>query len=429
MLNASWMIIEKVIRAMCTLLVGAWVIRFLGAEQFGVIAYAIAAIAFLQPIASLGIEGNLIREIVRLKKIGSLSLDTQTNSDEEPSYFSIDALITSVFVLRLISGGILYVAYIFFSLVTTTGSNQPTIIIALVGFTLLCQASDTIDLLNQSELAAKRTAIAKIISYVFSNSLRLYFIYVEADVVFFAAAYLVEATIIAFILIYYYKKKNEWNLKYKTVIHFFKKFITETWPVIAAGLATAIATRMDQLLVAFYLGAEQLGMYAAAILFGTATVFLPAIICGSTMSSASKFKNIDEGKYLYILRTVYLLNISIAVFVIIVTNLFAQKVVFIFFGTDFIDSIMYLRIYSLINLPIYIGITHSIWMVNDHKLHYSLYKAIIGAVLTLSFGFVFIPIYGVIGAAVSVVSSLTICEIVISYFLNRKQFHQMLMKV
>ncbi|MDA5556953.1 flippase [Shimia sp. MMG029] len=428
-INASWLILEKAVRAFSTLFVGAWVIQHLGAERFGHIAYAIVFVSFFQAIANLGIEGNFIREIVHSKNPDkrNTSIGSYRLLDEDD--FKTETLVSSVLLLRLFTGLALYLLLLVINGLLTDWEARSLQITALIGFILIFQAADTIDLFNQSELASKRTAIAKIVSYVFSNGFRIVLIYIDADLIYFAAAYFIEALSIAAILTYYYKVRNSWSFKPGSIFRYFVFFISETWPVIVAAVATALATRMDQFLLNFYLGEEQIGLYSAAILFGSATFFLPAIICGSAMSTATELKLQDEVEYRSILRKVYVLNVSMAFCVAIATYVFAELVVLSFYGPEFSESANALKIYAILNIPVYIGITHSLWIVNDRKLHFLLYRALIGAVLTIVFCLFLIPVYGMIGAAVSILISQCVSEILVPYLLNRTQFNQILMRV
>ena len=63
--NTSWMFAEQILRMIAGLLVGIWVARYLGPEQFGVFSYAIAFAAIFGSIAKLGLDGIVVRDLVR----------------------------------------------------------------------------------------------------------------------------------------------------------------------------------------------------------------------------------------------------------------------------------------------------------------------------------------------------------------------------
>ncbi len=47
------------------LLVGVWIGRYLGSEQFGLMNYAMAVVALFGAVASLGLNGIVVRDLVQ----------------------------------------------------------------------------------------------------------------------------------------------------------------------------------------------------------------------------------------------------------------------------------------------------------------------------------------------------------------------------
>lgn len=63
--NTGWLFIDKTIRMGVGLLVGVWVARYLGPEQFGIYSYALSFTALFSTFATLGLDGIVVRNIVR----------------------------------------------------------------------------------------------------------------------------------------------------------------------------------------------------------------------------------------------------------------------------------------------------------------------------------------------------------------------------
>lgn len=412
--NTSWLIAEKLVRSVMTLFVGALVIRFLGPAEYGKIAYALAFIGIFHGVSTLGIEGVLVRELVAIRE--------KTSASSNEALTEQSQLISSVFLARLMSGVTLLV--ISAMLVATIPNSSPEmwIITLFIGIVLLAQSADSIDLFNQSELKSKRTAIAKIISYLCSNSIRVALIHFEAGVLYFALTYAIEAALTAVILLLNYARGARFVLD----LGYFRRkvpiLLKETWPIIIAALATALAVRLDQILLSSQLGAQALGIYSAAIVYATATFFVPAVICNSLLPMATNAKLTSYSKYTQVLRWGYLLNLSIALVVIALTWILSDTIVAIMYGGQFAEAAEVLRIYALLNLPVYIGITHVLWIINEHKVMYLLYRAIAGASLTILLCLILIPRFGVLGAAISVLISQVISEVLIPVALNQKLF-------
>ena len=62
--NTSWMMGEQLLRMVAGLLVGVWVARYLGPEQFGAFSYVLAFTSIVVSLAKLGLDNILIRELI-----------------------------------------------------------------------------------------------------------------------------------------------------------------------------------------------------------------------------------------------------------------------------------------------------------------------------------------------------------------------------
>ena len=63
--NTSWLFGEKILRMFVGLFVGIWVARYLGPEQFGLFSYAQSFVGLFTAIATLGLDGIVVRELVK----------------------------------------------------------------------------------------------------------------------------------------------------------------------------------------------------------------------------------------------------------------------------------------------------------------------------------------------------------------------------
>ena len=141
--NSSWLLFDKLVRALLGLLVGAWVARHLGPAQFGALAYVLAYVALFQPFANLSADAIVVR-----------GLSQQPNSTAE--------VLGTALALRLAIGFVCWLAAIAgAALIADEGSNL-VLLTAVVGGTLLFQAADVVDLWFQSQSQSRRTVVAKL---------------------------------------------------------------------------------------------------------------------------------------------------------------------------------------------------------------------------------------------------------------------------
>jgi len=63
--NTLWLFAEKILRMFVGLFVGIWVARYLGPEQRGLLSYAQSFVGLFSAIATLGLDGIVVRELVK----------------------------------------------------------------------------------------------------------------------------------------------------------------------------------------------------------------------------------------------------------------------------------------------------------------------------------------------------------------------------
>ena len=62
--NFSWALAEKILVAGLNFLVMIFLARYLGAEQFGLVAYAVSVVALFGAAGHLGLSALVVRELV-----------------------------------------------------------------------------------------------------------------------------------------------------------------------------------------------------------------------------------------------------------------------------------------------------------------------------------------------------------------------------
>ena len=63
--NTSWLVAEKILRLVVGLFIGVWIARYLGPAQFGLLSYAQSFVGLFTIIATLGLDGIVVRELVK----------------------------------------------------------------------------------------------------------------------------------------------------------------------------------------------------------------------------------------------------------------------------------------------------------------------------------------------------------------------------
>jgi len=76
--NTGWLLAEKVLRMFVSLFVGVWIARYLGPDKFGLLSYAQSFVGLFAAFATLGLDGIIVRELVKDESKRNKYLDTHT---------------------------------------------------------------------------------------------------------------------------------------------------------------------------------------------------------------------------------------------------------------------------------------------------------------------------------------------------------------
>lgn len=120
------------------LLVGVWVARYLGPEQFGLLNFATAFSGLFGAIAVLGLQGIVVRDIVRDPECASLTLGTAA-------------------VLQLVGGLVTYLLILVAIANLLPDDALARSIVAILGSMMLLKANDIAVFWFESQVQSKYT--------------------------------------------------------------------------------------------------------------------------------------------------------------------------------------------------------------------------------------------------------------------------------
>jgi PST family polysaccharide transporter len=381
--NSAWLVLDKGLRLLFGLVVGAWVARYLGPSLYGQLAYVLALVALFQAVAILGLDGIVVREIAR-----------------DPSVAG--AILGTAFILRLSAGVAGWLGSIACMAMINGPGDRSVGLTALAGAVLVFQAADTVDLWFQSQSQSRRTVFAKLTALLLSNGVKIWLILAGAPLQAFAAVMVVDAIAAALGLVFAYRRfpcAQRWT----RVRGMSTMLLGEGWPFMLSGVAIMVYMRIDQIMIRELLSEHELGLYAAVVPLATVWQFIPMTLSVSLAPFVARKKAESEAAYWLALGRIFRAFSLFGWLACIVTLLLAGFIVSMLLGPEFSDGSAVLAIYVFTNLFIGLGVAQGLWLVNERLPILSLYKALIGAVVCVLGNFVLLPIMGIAGAAITAV--------------------------
>jgi O-antigen/teichoic acid export membrane protein len=397
--NTSWLMGHRVLSMVVALFVGVYVARYLGPERFGLLSYAGSFVGLFAALATLGLDGIVVRELVK----------TPERSDE---------LLGTSFWLKA-GGAILMWIGIATAIPFTHNDTQTNILIIIIAFAVIFQAFNVIDFNYQAEVKSKYVVYARLVSLVISSVTKLVLVWFAAPLVWFACVFLLDAVVLAIGLTAMYLKNTGkvWYCKWKWQTA--KELLKDSWPLILSGMVISIYMKIDQVMIKEMLGAEEVGIYAAAVSLSEAWYFIPVAITSSVFPAIINAKKQGEELYYQRLQKLYDLMVWLAVAIALPTTFLAPWVIRVLYGEAFLPAAGVLSIHIWAGVFVFLGCANGRWIVAENLQYIATIRSAAGATVNVALNIALIPKYGINGAAIATFFSVFVASHIAFFFINK----------
>lgn len=389
--NTGWLIAERVVRLLVGLFVGVYVARYLGPERFGILSFAMSFVALFGALATLGLDGIIVR-----------------NTIQNPE--SRDELLGTAFGLRLF-GGLVLLGLVFEAVQLTNSDPQTQLIVMIIAAGQLFQAFQVIELYFQSQVLARLTSIANMGALILSSAIKLLLIWFGVSLFWFALAIIIESGLKGLLLSILYvnqrKTLRRWQFRFRQA----RLLLKDSWPLIFSGLVIMVYMRIDQVMIKIMLDNQAVGKYAAAVKLSEVWYFLPMIISQSLFPAILNAKKHNEDLYYNRLQKLYDLMVWLAIGVALMTTFLSVWIVTLLFGQEYREAGGVLAIYIWAGIAVFFGSVWSKWILAENDQRIVVYFHVIALITNIVLNFILIQIFGLYGAAWSTTLSYSISQL------------------
>ncbi|MCI4412120.1 MAG: flippase [Thiotrichales bacterium] len=405
--NTSWMMAEQFLRIIAGLLVGIWVARFLGPEQFGLFSYVLAFTAIFGGIAKLGLDGIMVRELI--------------NHPEKR-----DTYLGTAFWLKVL--GAFLVMGIMAAIVPFTSNDATTnTFIFIIAAGLVFQSFEVVEFYFQSQVLAKIVSICKVIQLALSSMIKIYLVLNEAELIWFVLVTLFDTLSLAISYAIAYKlHKNPAFYKHFD-FNLAKQLLKDSWPLIFSSIVVMIYMRIDQIMIKEMLGEYEVGIYSAAVRLSEAFYFIPMLITASLFPAILNAKNQSEELYKQRLQRLYTFMVWIAIVIALALTFSAEVLIALLFGNAYQAAAEVLVVHAWAAVFVFLGVAFSKHLVAENLTKIMFQRTLLGAVANILLNLWLIPLHGLIGAAMATLLAQFIANYVYDFF-DKRLYGQILLK-
>lgn len=191
-------------------------------------------------------------------------------------------------------------------------------------------------------------------------------------------------------------------------------------PIMISSIAYVTNENLDKLLLDYFFGKEEMGVYAACYKLG---VFMTLFIMAFKLGAEPFFFNHADKKnarktYAQILNWFVIFG---ALFMLIIVGFIDQFARLLLGKEEYFAALMIVPVILLANLFLGIYYNLSIWFKLTDRTRYGMYFALVGAALTLVLNITLIPVLGIMASAWATLAAY-VAMVILSYRYGKKYY-------
>lgn len=395
--NTSWMLGARILSMGISFIATTYIARNLGPTNFGQLSYALSFISLFGFIASLGIDGILYRDLIKYP-------------DQK------EKLLGTAFLIKLCAGFVattLAISFAFF----LAKDDVSRILIFILSGTFTLNAFQIIAFDFNARADSKYPSSVGLFITLLLNILKILIIMTHRGVIYLALTLLLESILYAVLYIIIYEKKTISTIKFwkfdKTYAY---SLLRDSSPLIVLSAFSMIYARIDQVFIKHMIDATSVGLYDSAVRIAEVWSFIPGVIIAAIYPAIVNAKKTGEELYNQRLKKLALLLFILAVAIAIPVTLLAPLIIKTLYGNAFLGGITVLKIYVWANVGTFLGILVTQYLMTENFRKILSFAAFVPMVCNVILNILWIPLYGIEGAAYATLISYSIMPLSILLF-------------
>lgn len=397
--NTTFLFLSQIFSYLFGFLYVMYSARYLGADGFGILSFAIAFTGIFGFLADLGLSSLSVREVSRDKSLANKYLG---NIVIIKSLLSI-----ATFVLIIV-------------LINLLGYPQLTIIVVylLAISTILACFSDIFNSIFQAHQKMEYISFGQIINNLMLLIGALLAIYLNGNVISFAFAYLIANMAYFIYSVVTCVTLFVWP-KIEIDLQFWKLILIEAIPISLSIIFSVVAFRIDTVILSLIKGNLAVGFYSASYKLIEALMIIPIVFTSAMYPVfSSLFKSSDtylELSYKKSIRYLTIIGIPIA----FGTAALSNKIILLIYQSGYSQSIIILQILVWAIPFIFISYISRTLLISINQQKLLLKIVFICMITNIILNFILIPQFSYLGASIVTVVTEFLSFILCFHYLTK----------
>jgi O-antigen/teichoic acid export membrane protein len=394
-INSIWLTVDNVLRIVAGFLIGVWVARYLGPDDYGKWNYALSYVSIFAVLIGSSLNNVVVRELIKIPEKKNI-------------------IMGSSFVLKTFGALVAFAlsAGSIFLLGNQTPLTKSMVLIVAAG--TIFQSFEIVSYWFESKVQSSYAVVARSIGFIVSNLLKIYLILTGCSVVWFAVASAVEIFVCAAAYLGVYKRSREYIVNWRYDKKIAKQILVAGMPLITAGIISMVYSKVDKILVGSIISPGALGNYSVGTMLTDSWSFIATAVTISVYPSIIYTKMNQTELYESRMKKLYSLMLIMAVAMCLPISIFSRQIIDFLYGPRFDQAAVVLSIYVWTAVPAFLDIAGQKWLYAENLQKYLPIKSLIGSIISIVLNLILIPRYGIVSAAFTALLSISIA----TYFSN-----------
>lgn len=381
--NIIWLMFDKFFILFLQFVVGVKIANYYGADLYGKYSYAISLVAFSEIFFEL-LNPRVIKKFYTEDNYNNIVYNTSLFRN------------TMAFLLFFVP----IILKLFFTI-----DNLLFYMLLLICFdNILNSTTFGIENFFEYKLESKRIVISNNIVKTISYILQYICMILHMGILIVPIVRCFGSIIRVFILKYQYKVNyliNSKDLKKEFDKNLIFKIIEESKFLWISFVAFLVYTQIDKIMINYYLGEKEVGIYTVGVQLSSILAILIAPIQNSIFPKMIELYKINYNKYYDFYLSSNTIVTQLYLFLIIISIIVIKYLFKYVYSEEYIPAIM---IYSILTISVLVkanAIFQMNHMVIKDIVKKSFYKTLTGLFMNATLNYILIPKYGIDGAAIA----------------------------
>jgi len=383
--NTFWLFVSEASGKFLKIGLIVYAARLLGAEGWGVFAYAMSIGSLMMIFSDIGIGSLVTRGMVQ-------------KEDDYKAFISAASLIKIVISLMSIIIVIFLSPYI-------SNIKGAVVLMPIISIILFFDSMRDLGIsINRASEKMEKEMTVKLVMNIIVLVLGFLLLLIRPIPESIAIAYAV-GSIVGFIIITYIIKNDIKNLFSKINKETLKMVIMMTIPFAIINLISSIMSNTDIFMLGIWKDSVEIGLYSSVQRIQQFTLIIPSMIATAILPIMSRLANKENDKFRDITEQTISITMLVGIPIALGGAILADQLVLLIFGNGYLGAIPILQILILVlifSFPITI-LSNAIFAYNKQKS--LIYAYLFGIIINILFNIILIPRFGAIGASISALLS------------------------